>query len=125
MAGKDCVGIACDTRLGMQAQTVAMDFQKVFRVTDKTFLGLAGLATDVQSVSQLLKFKINMCKMNEERDIKPMTLSALLSNMMYEKRLEPVMDTKPFLFSMDCLGCEMMTKDFVVAGTMDGGCQLY
>lgn len=30
-----------------------MDFQKVFRVTDKTFLGLAGLATDVQSVSQL------------------------------------------------------------------------
>ncbi|ETL46662.1 hypothetical protein L916_03484 [Phytophthora nicotianae] len=89
MAGKDCVGIACDTRLGMQAQTVAMDFQKVFRVTDKTFLGLAGLATDVQSVSQLLKFKINMYKMNEERDIKPMTLSALLSNMMYEKRLEP------------------------------------
>ncbi|ETI53398.1 hypothetical protein F442_03622 [Phytophthora nicotianae P10297] len=75
MAGKDCVGIACDTRLGMQAQTVAMDFQKVFRVTDKTFLGLAGLATDVQSVSQLLKFKINMCKMNEERDIKPMTLT--------------------------------------------------
>lgn len=42
-----------DTRLGLQAQTVAMDFQKVFRVTDKTFLGLAGLATDVQSVSQL------------------------------------------------------------------------
>lgn len=37
----------------MQAQTVAMDFQKVFRVTDKAFLGLAGLATDVQSVSQL------------------------------------------------------------------------
>lgn len=30
-----------------------MDFQKVFRVTDKTFLGLAGLGTDVQTVSQL------------------------------------------------------------------------
>lgn len=129
MAGKDCVGIACDTRLGMQAQTVAMDFQKVFRVTDKTFLGLAGLATDVQSVSQLLKFKLNMYKMNEERDIKPKTLSALLSNMMYEKRfgpwfVEPVIaglteDNKPFLSSMDCLGCEMMTKDFVVAGTME------
>lgn len=37
----------------MQAQTVAMDFQKVFRVTDKIFLGLAGLGTDVQTVSQL------------------------------------------------------------------------
>ncbi|KAF4319324.1 hypothetical protein BBO99_00006503 [Phytophthora kernoviae] len=129
MAGKDCVGIACDTRLGMQAQTVAMDFQKVFRVTDKTFLGLAGLGTDVQSVSQLLKFKLNMYKMNEEREIKPKTLSALLSSMMYEKRfgpwfVEPVIaglteDNKPFLSSMDCLGCEMMTKDFVVAGTME------
>lgn len=28
-------------------------------------------------------------------------------------------DNKPFLSSMDCLGCEMMTKDFVVAGTME------
>ncbi|DAZ95762.1 TPA: hypothetical protein N0F65_010264 [Lagenidium giganteum] len=129
MAGKDCIGIACDTRLGIQGQTVATDFQKVFRVTDKCFLGLAGLATDVQTVSQLLKFKVNMYKMSEERELKPKTLSALLSSMMYEKRfgpwfVEPVIaglteDNKPFLSSMDCLGCEMMTKDFVVAGTME------
>lgn len=38
--------------------------------------------------------------------------------------VEPVIaglteDNKPFLSSMDCLGCEMMTKDFVVAGTME------
>lgn len=76
-----------------------------------------------------LKFKINMYKMTEERDIKPKTLSALVSTMMYEKRfgpwfVEPVIaglteDNKPFLSSMDCLGCEMMTKDFVVAGTME------
>lgn len=30
-----------------------MDFQKVFRVNDRIFLGLAGLGTDVQTVSQL------------------------------------------------------------------------
>ncbi|TYZ66440.1 hypothetical protein PybrP1_002413 [[Pythium] brassicae (nom. inval.)] len=129
MAGKDCVGIACDTRLGMQAQTVAMDFQKVFRVNDRIFLGLAGLGTDVQTISQLLKFKVNMYKMDEEREIKPKTFSALVSNMMYEKRfgpyfVEPVIagltaENQPFLSSMDCLGCEMMTKDFVVAGTME------
>ncbi|KAJ0409479.1 hypothetical protein P43SY_002369 [Pythium insidiosum] len=129
MVGKDCVGIACDTRLGVQGQTVATDFQKVFRVTDKTFLGLAGLATDVQTVSQLLKFKVNMYKMTEEREIKPKTLSAMLSTMMYEKRfgpwfVEPVIagltdENQPFISSMDCLGCEMFTKDFVVAGTME------
>nr|CCA14375.1 proteasome subunit beta type3 putative [Albugo laibachii Nc14] len=129
MAGKDCVGIACDTRLGLQAQTISTNFQKVFRVSDKIFLGLAGLATDVQTVSQLLKFKVNMYKMNEERDLKPETLSSYLSAMMYKKRfgpwfIEPVIagltaDNQPFLSSMDCLGCEMKTKDFVVAGTME------
>ena len=30
MAGKDCVAIAADTRLGIQAQTVACDFQKLY-----------------------------------------------------------------------------------------------
>lgn len=30
MTGKDCVAIASDTRLGMQQQTVACDFQKVY-----------------------------------------------------------------------------------------------
>ena len=103
MAGKDCVAIAryddkhhprvailscmaSDTRMGVQGQTISTDFQKVFRLNDKTFLGLSGLATDVQSVSQLLRFKLNMYKMQEEREIKAKTLSAMISNMMYEKR---------------------------------------
>ncbi|RHY83858.1 hypothetical protein DYB37_011066 [Aphanomyces astaci] len=129
MAGKNCVAIASDTRLGVQGQTIATDFQKVFRLNDKTFLGLAGLATDVQSVSQLLRFKLNMYKMREEREIKAKTLSALISNLMYEKRfgpwfVEPLVaglteDNQPFLSSMDCLGCEMFTKDYVCAGTME------
>lgn len=32
MVGKNCVAIASDTRLGIQAQTVATDFQKLFRM---------------------------------------------------------------------------------------------
>jgi 20S proteasome alpha/beta subunit len=89
---------------------------------------LADPATRV-SVRSRLKFKLNMYTMTEEREIKPKTLSALISTMMYEKRfgpwfVEPVIaglteDNQPFLSSMDCLGCEMMTKDFVVAGTME------
>ena len=47
MAGKNCVAIACDQRLGMQALTVSTEFPKVFRVTDTTYIGLVGLATDV------------------------------------------------------------------------------
>ena len=50
MVGKDCVAIAADRRLGVQGQTVACDFQKVFHMSDKLMIGLAGLATDVQTL---------------------------------------------------------------------------
>lgn len=35
MTGKDCVGICSDSRLGVQAQTVATDFEKIFKMGDK------------------------------------------------------------------------------------------
>jgi len=50
LIGKDCVGIACDLRLGQQAMTVSTDFPKIFPMGEKVFLGLSGLATDVQTL---------------------------------------------------------------------------
>ncbi len=94
-----------DLRLGAQAQTVAMNFKKVsffvyflknfpifnlfsqvFPVTDKLYVGLSGLASDVLSLQELLQFKTNLYKLKEEREIKPESFSALLSSMLYEKR---------------------------------------
>ena len=57
MAGDNCVGIAADTRLGAQAQTVACTFQKTFKISDTIFVGLAGLGSDVQTLSQTLKVR--------------------------------------------------------------------
>lgn len=50
MRGKDCVAIAADRRFGVQAQMVTTDFQKVFPMGERLYIGLAGLATDVQTV---------------------------------------------------------------------------
>lgn len=50
MTGKNCVAIACDKRFGIQYSTVGMDFQKIFEMGPNLYLGLAGLATDVQTV---------------------------------------------------------------------------
>lgn len=84
----DCKWISAfsDLRLGQQAQTVAMDFEKVFPVTDKLFIGLTGLASDVLSVNQLLNFRCNLYKLRENREIKPEAFSAMLSSLLYEKR---------------------------------------
>lgn len=127
MAGKNCVGICSDKRLGIQAQTVAMNFEKVFRVTDKVYAGLTGLASDVISIDQLLKFRCNLYKLRENREIKPEAFSALLSSLLYEKRFspwfcEPIVagltdDNKPFLSGMDLIGAPVFTDEFVVSGT--------
>ncbi|KAL7150328.1 hypothetical protein ABFS83_05G104800 [Erythranthe nasuta] len=50
MVGKNCFAIASDRRLGVQLQTIATDFQKIYRIHDKLFIGLAGLATDAQTL---------------------------------------------------------------------------
>jgi hypothetical protein len=50
MAGKECVAIGSDLRLGVQFQTLATDYKKVYRIHDKLFIGLAGLSTDAQTL---------------------------------------------------------------------------
>jgi 20S proteasome subunit beta 3 len=50
MKGKNCIAIACDRRLGVQMKTIATNFQKVFKMQDNIFLGLAGLGTDIQTL---------------------------------------------------------------------------
>lgn len=130
MAGKDCVGIASDNRMGIQFQTVAMDFKKIFKMNDKLFVGLAGLATDVQTLDQLLRFRMNLYELREDREMTPAVFTNLLSTMLYEKRFgpyfcEPViagLDEKgqPHLSTMDLIGAQAGSKDFVVAGTCEG-----
>lgn len=46
MSGKNCVAIAADRRLGAEQTTVATDFEKTFKIHDRLFVGLPGLATD-------------------------------------------------------------------------------
>jgi hypothetical protein len=89
MVGKDCVAIACDLRLGLQALTVSNNFPKIFSYGPATFLGLTGLATDVSTVSELFRYKVNMYRLREERDISPKTFANLVSSSLYEKRFGP------------------------------------
>jgi len=127
MVGKNCVGIANDRRYGIQQQTMAGDFDKVFKVNDKLFIGLSGLATDMQTLWEKMQFRVNMFRLREERDLKPQSFAKMVSTMLYEHRfgpffIEPVIaglndDNSPFICSMDLIGCPMFAKDFVVSGS--------
>nr|XP_034376377.1 proteasome subunit beta type-3-like [Arvicanthis niloticus] len=132
MKGKNCVAITADRRFGIQAQMVTMDFQKIFPMGDRLYIGLAGLATDVQTVAQRLEFRLNLYELKEGRQIKPYTLMSMVANLLYEKRFgpyytEPVIagldlkTIKPFICFLDLIGSTfrhhstMVTDDFVVS----------
>lgn len=128
MVGKDCVAIACDLRLGMQALTVSNNFPKIFNYAPSTYLGLTGLATDVTTVSDLFRYKVNMYRLREERHISPQTLANLVSSSLYERRFGPYFVSpviaginhttgKPFICGFDSIGCIDFAKDFIVSGT--------
>ncbi|KAL4069839.1 nucleophile aminohydrolase [Scleroderma yunnanense] len=131
MVGKDCVAIASDLRFGNQAQGIASNFQRIFPVTDRTYIGLAGLGTDVTTLRERFRYRVNIYTIKEERDISPETFAHLVSSTLYEHRfgpyfVEPVIaglaktpsgGTKPFIAAADLIGCLNFAKDFVVAGT--------
>ena len=127
MAGKECIAIASDLRFGVQNQTLACDYKKVYKIHDKLFMGLSGLASDCTSVYKKFLFKHNLYRLREERDMAPETFSSLVSATLYEKRfgpffIEPVIaglgaDNVPFISGMDSLGATETAKDFMVAGT--------
>lgn len=133
MTGKNCVAIASDLRLGQQAVGLSADFEKVFPINNQLYVGLPGFATDTYTLREHLRFRVNMYRMKEEREITPKTFAHLLSSTLYEKRfgpyfIEPVIagipapsaidpDPKPFICNMDTIGCITTPKDFVVAGT--------
>ncbi|KAF9788433.1 20S proteasome subunit beta 3 [Thelephora terrestris] len=131
MVGKGCVAIASDLRLGNQALGISSNFQKIFPITDRIYLGLPGLATDVTTLKEQFRYRVNMYTIKEEREIEPEAFAHLVSSTLYERRfgpyfIEPVMagltkkpsgEYRPFIAASDLIGCLNFAKDFVVAGT--------
>jgi len=126
MAGKGCVAIASDRRYGMRNQTMGCEMQKTHQINDRTFVGLTGLMSDAQTLEQKFRFRSNMYRLREERDMSPTVFSNMVSSLLYEKRFgpyfcEPVIagledGDKPYLCGMDLLGAQVYTDDFILAG---------
>lgn len=126
MAGKGCVAMASDKRYGIRNQTMGCQMQKIFQMNDSTLVGMTGLATDQQTLEQKFRFRSNMYRLREERDMNPKAFANMVSSLLYERRFgpyfcEPVVaglcdGDKPFLSGMDLLGAQVLTDDFMVAG---------
>lgn len=126
MVGKDCFAIASDKRFGVQLQTMSMNFPKTFKIHDHLYCGLVGLQTDISTLLQQMKFRVNLYKLREGREVKAKTFASMLSNAQYEKRfgyyfIQPVVagfhEGQPYVCGMDNIGCLSSNGQFAMAGT--------
>ncbi|KAF8819301.1 proteasome beta subunit [Cardiosporidium cionae] len=138
MTGKNCVAIATDSRLGIRSfSTVAENFQKVFKMNDRCFVGFSGLATDVQTMHQLLRFRMNLYSLKEQHNMQASVVVNLIGNMLYQHRFSPYLvspmlaglndDGEPIISTYDFIGAKSSANDFVVGGsaaeTLYGVCE--
>lgn len=128
MKGKNCIAIATDKRLGVKnLTTVSCNFPKAFELTEKCYVGLSGLATDIQTVSAMLKSRMKLYRLEHGKDMDVDGVMKFISNMMYAKRFGPWMtepvvvgldeNEQPHLCSYDFIGAQSISKDFTCAGT--------
>ena len=77
--------------------TIDTNFQRTFKINDHTLMGVSGLGTDVQTLyvflnflilfsNSLMKFKLNLYKLKEGREMKADTFSKLVATTLYEHR---------------------------------------
>ncbi|KAF7458326.1 nucleophile aminohydrolase [Cryptosporidium felis] len=140
MNGKECVAFATDMRLGSnQYKTISTAFDKVIRPTSRTLMGFSGLATDIHTLTNLIKFKTNLYHLREEREIGVEALSHLTASILYSRRfspyfVEPIVagldsNNTPFIAGYDSIGCLSVCNEFAISGTADeqlfGICESY
>lgn len=87
MAGKDCVCIGSDLNFNTEYQHIGRAF-KVYQITDRIMLGLAGLYSDCVTFYQLVKYHVSMLKLSENRTIEPKSFIALVAHLQYSKRYD-------------------------------------
>lgn len=137
VAGKGCVGIIADHRLGAGYIAVSKSFNRIHEITPRIFVGFADFLPDGQQLLKELRMRVKLFRLNEERDIEPDEVANLLSYILYSKRNMPYYtapivaglssDGRPYITGMDGLGCMSNPETFVVAGTaqnnLAGMCQ--
>ncbi|OAG31895.1 2S proteasome subunit beta 3 [Nematocida displodere] len=129
MKGKNAIVIAADKRMGNNAATLHSNFSRLYLLTPRIVLGFCCFVPDCQMVFKELRKHVNMFNLNQNREIEPQEVCALLSYILYSKRftpyyLEPLIvgfdsEGKGHIYTMDCIGCIDSPPNFAGKGTAE------
>ncbi|ELQ74741.1 20S proteasome, regulatory subunit beta type PSMB3/PUP3 [Trachipleistophora hominis] len=129
LTGKHSAIIVSDKRLGNNSITVSTQHDRVYKMSDKVYVGMTLFVPDVQMLVRKLRMEVNLFEIEENRRIDPDEFSSLLSYTLYSHRfsprfVDPVVagidaHDKPYICSMDLLGCQSTSNDFCAVGTAE------
>ncbi|MEM2954682.1 MAG: archaeal proteasome endopeptidase complex subunit beta [Candidatus Nanoarchaeia archaeon] len=82
---KDCVIIGADKRVSMGYLISNKDFEKVFKISDRIALTIAGTAADGQMLARLLKAEIDLYKLNTNKEPTLKIAASLMQNILFSQ----------------------------------------
>ena len=121
----DGVVLASEKRVSWGRLVSSRHGQKVFRRTDNIGLAFAGLMSDMQALVREASAYANLFELDKGRPITTKSMSKLISNMLFSRRLMPLLmetvvggvdEDGPSLYSMDLMG-SLIPDDFISAGS--------
>ena len=121
----DGVVVATDSLITWGTHVLTDKGVKAFKLTDNIILASAGLTSDYQMLVNRLQAQIKIYELNKRKDISVKTLSKMIANTLYARRMAPLYiqtvvvgydNDGPQLFSLD-MGGSLIPDDYTATGS--------
>jgi proteasome beta subunit len=122
---KECVVLAADQKATMGYFAADLDAQKVYKLTDRIALTIAGGMGDAQTLVRFLRSQAKLFEVERENAITTKALVTFIANILSGNRYYPFMvqfiiggyTGNAQLFSMDAVGSIAPVEDYTVSGS--------
>lgn len=122
---KDCVVLAADQKATMGYFAAELDAKKVYKLTDKIALTIAGGMGDAQTLVRFLRSQAKLFEVERENAITTKALVTFIANILSGNRYYPFMvqfiiggyTGSAQLYSMDAAGSIAETEEYTVSGS--------
>ncbi len=122
---KDCVVLAADMKATMGYFAAELDSKKVYKLTDKIGITIAGGSGDAQTLVRFLRSQAKLFEIERENSITTKSLVTFLANILSSSRYYPFMvqfivggyTGTAGLYSMDAVGAIADVNDYTVTGS--------
>lgn len=112
LVSKDSVVLASDRRATMGYFIASKDIDKIYPITDKIAMTIAGSVGDAQTLVRWMKAEIKLYELKHDKKATVEAAATLLANILSQYKFFPFfvqlliggIDVKPRLFSVDMLG---------------------